>query len=201
MENSIKPDKIYFKKCILILSVITGLLFFIVICLSVLNLIISSPELYATLPLIYLIWIISVVLMWAISVPIIKLWIKNLEYVIRNDRITIHKGILTKTQQNIPYRSVTDFALQRTLFDRYLGIGSINIQTAGQSQSTTGYEGSLVGLINYDALHGRLKEKLKMLHPISEATTVAEPIISSNENVLNEILSELKQIHQKLSKK
>ena len=189
------------KKCILILSVITGLLFFIVICLSVLNLIISSPELYATLPLIYLIWIISVVLMWAISVPIIKLWIKNLEYVIRNDRITIHKGILTKTQQNIPYRSVTDFALQRTLFDRYLGIGSINIQTAGQSQSPTGYEGSLVGLINYDALHGRLKEKLKMLHPISEATTVAEPIISSNENVLNEILSELKQIHQKLSKK
>jgi uncharacterized membrane protein YdbT with pleckstrin-like domain len=139
--------------------------------------------------------------MWAISVPIIKLWIKNLEYVIRNDRITIHKGILTKTQQNIPYRSVTDFALQRTLFDRYLGIGSINIQTAGQSQSPTGYEGSLVGLINYDALHGRLKEKLKMLHPISEATTVAEPIISSNENVLNEILSELKQIHQKLSKK
>ena len=201
MENSIKPDMIYFKKCILILSVITGLLFFIVICLSVLNLIISSPELYATLPLIYLIWIISVVLMWAISVPIIKLWIKNLEYVIRNDRITIHKGILTKTQQNIPYRSVTDFALQRTLFDRYLGIGSINIQTAGQSQSPTGYEGSLVGLINYDALHGRLKEKLKMLHPISEATTVAEPIISSNENVLNEILSELKQIHQKLSKK
>ena len=201
MENSIKPDKIYFKKCILILSVITGLLFFIVICLSVLNLIISSPELYATLPLIYLIWIISVVLMWAISVPIIKLWIKNLEYVIRNDRITIHKGILTKTQQNIPYRSVTDFALQRTLFYRYLGIVSINIQSAVQSQSPTGYEGNLVGLINYDALHGRLKEKLKMLHPISEATTVAEPIISSNENVLNEILSELKQIHQKLSKK
>ena len=201
MENSIKPDKIYFKKCILILSVITGLLFFIVICLSVLNLIISSPELYATLPLIYLIWIISVVLMWAISVPIIKLWIKNLEYVIRNDRITIHKGILTKTQQNIPYRSVTDFALQRTLFDRYLGIGSINIQTAGQSQSPTGYEGSLVGLIDYNSLHGQLKEKLKFLHPVSEATTAAEPIISSNENVLNEILSELKQIHQKLSNK
>jgi uncharacterized protein len=201
MENSIKPDKIYFKKCILILSAISGLLFFVVIFLSVLNLIISSPELYATLSLIYLIWIISQILMWAISVPIIKLWIKNLEYVIRKDRITIHKGILTKTQQNIPYRSVTDFALQRTLFDRYLGIGSIKIQTAGQSQSPSGYEGSLVGLINYDSLHGQLKEKLKMLHPISEATTVAEPIISSNENVLNEILSELKQIHQKLSKK
>jgi len=161
MDNSIKPDKIYFKKCVLILSVITGLLLLIVICFSVLNLIISSPELYATLPIIYMVWIISVVLMWAISVPIIKLWIKNLEYVIRNDRITIHKGILTKTQQNIPYRSVTDFALQRTLFDRYLGIGSINIQTAGQSQSPTGYEGSLVGLIDYNSLHGQLKEKLK----------------------------------------
>lgn len=201
MDHSIKPDKLYFKKCIMVLSVISGLLLFIVICLSALNLIISSAELYATLPLIYLAWIISQVLMWGISIPIIKLWIKNLEYVIRNDRITIHKGILTKTQQNIPYRSVTDFALKRTLFDRYLGIGSINIQTAGQSQSPTGYEGSLVGLIHYESLHGELKQKLKILHPISEATTTSEPHIKSDENLIGQILVELKEIKQIISDK
>ena len=72
-----------------------------------------------------IIWIIAQVIIWAISIPIIKLWIKNLAYVIQDDRVTIHKGILTKTQQNIPYRSVTDFALKRTIYDRLLGLGSI----------------------------------------------------------------------------
>jgi len=35
-----------------------------------------------------------VLIMWAISAPIVALWIKNLAYVIEEDRITIYKGIL-----------------------------------------------------------------------------------------------------------
>ncbi|MCK5329951.1 MAG: PH domain-containing protein, partial [Candidatus Marinimicrobia bacterium] len=80
----------------------------------------------------------SIILMWIIAVPIVLLWIRNLSYRIEEDRITIFKGILTKVQQNIPYRAVTDFALKRTLFDRMLGIGSICIQTAGQTQNPSG---------------------------------------------------------------
>ena len=38
---------------------------------------------------------------------------------------------LTKKEQNIPYRSITDFVLKRGPFDRYLGIGTIQVQTAG----------------------------------------------------------------------
>ena len=147
-----------------------------------------------------IIWIIAQVIIWAISIPIIKLWIKNLAYVIQDDRVTIHKGILTKTQQNIPYRSVTDFSLKRTIYDRLLGLGSINIQTAGQSKSASGYEGSLIGLIDYENLHSELKEKLKKLHPVSESTTTSEPVRKSDESVLTHMLEELKKIRRNLEK-
>jgi hypothetical protein len=81
-----------------------------------------------------------------------------------------------------------------------LGIGTIQIQTAGQSTSATGYEGSLSGLLDYDEIHGNLRDKLKSLHPVSESTTTSEPINLSNENVFTQILEELKKIRKNTEK-
>ena len=140
-----------------------------------------------------------ILLMWAISAPIITLWIRNLTYYIEEDRITISKGILTKQQQNIPYRAITDFALRRSLYDRFLSIGAIRIQTAGQAQTATGYEGQLSGLAQWEDLHQQLRSRLQILHPIAEATTVSESVtpLSSDDN-LQQILAELKAIRKAL---
>ena len=82
----------------------------------------------------------------------------------------------------------------------FLGIGTIQIQTAGQSQTATGYEGCLSGLLDYDGIHGNLRDKLKSLHPISESTTTSEPVNISSENVLTQILDELKEIRRNTEK-
>ena len=194
MENTIKPDRKYWTAQLLILAVISGIT---LISAGVLHLIInySNPDSASTLVL----WAICCganLVMWVISYPIIHLWTKNLTYIVRDDRITILSGILTKKEQNIPYRSITDFVLKRGPFDRYLGIGTIQIQTAGQSQTATGYEGCLSGLLDYDGIHGDLRDKLKSLHPVSESTTTSEPINLSDENVLTQILEELKKIRK-----
>jgi len=194
MENTIKPDKKYWTAQILILATLSGLT---LISAGVLHIIInySSPDPESTMVL----WAICCganLLMWVISYPIIHLWTKNLTYIVREDRVTILSGILTKKEQNIPYRSITDFVLKRGPFDRYLGIGTIQIQTAGQSQTATGYEGCLSGLLGYDGIHGDLRDKLKSLHPVSESTTTSEPINLSDENVLTQILEELKKIRK-----
>ncbi len=139
---------------------------------------------------------------WVVSVPIIILWIKNLSYYIEEDRISIHKGILTKVQQNIPYRSITDFILHRTLFDRFLSIGALRIQTAGQSKSVTGYEGQLSGLVHLEDLHERLRRKLRRLHPISDSTTVVDTSTPpGSQPQLQQILEELKAIRRVLETK
>ena len=147
------------------------------------------------------IWLIGLGLisvMWIVSLPLIHLWIKNLSYFIRDDRITIQSGILTKKEKNIPYRSITDFVLVRGPFDRILGIGTIKVQTAGQSAE--GYEGNLSGLLDYEPLHTDLREKLKFLHPISESATTSEPIKQTNDSVLIQILEELKEIRKNTEK-
>ena len=71
---------------------------------------------------------------------------------------------------------------------------------AGQSQTATGYEGCLSGLLDYDEIHGNLRDKLKSLHPISESTTTSEPVNISSENVLTQILDELKEIRRNTEK-
>jgi membrane protein YdbS with pleckstrin-like domain len=198
MENTIKPHKKYWTAQILILATISVIT---LISAGVLHLIInySNPAPESTLVL----WGICCganLVMWIISYPIIHLWTKNLTYIVRDDRITILSGILTKKEQNIPYRSITDFVLKRGPFDRYLKIGTIQVQTAGQSQTATGYEGCLSGILDYNSVHGDLRDKLKSLHPVSESTTTSEPINLSNKNVLTQILEELKKIRKNTEK-
>ncbi len=198
MENIIKPDRKYWTAQILILAVISAI---ILISAGVLHFILNypDPDPEATMVL----WAIccgSNLSMWAISYPIIHLYTKNLTYIIQDDRVTILSGILTKKEQNIPYRSITDFVLKRGPFDRMLGIGTIQVQTAGQSTTATGYEGCLSGLIDFNSVHGELRKKLKSLHPVSESTTTSEPVYNSNENVLSQILDELKEIRRNTEK-
>jgi len=198
MENTIKPNKKYYTAQLMILSIPSSM---IIIGAIVINIIIYHEEGPGSedIMMIWLICLGIISIMWTIFLPLIHLWIKNLSYFIRNDRITIQSGILTKKEHNIPFRSITDFVLVRGPFDRILGIGSIKIQTAGQSTSTTGYEGNLSGLLDYEALHADLRGKLKNLHPISESTT-SEPIMKSGEIILIQILEELKNIRKNTEK-
>ncbi len=197
MGNVIKPDKKYYTAQLLILSILSSL---IIIGAIVINLIIyyqEGPD-SEGITVIWLICLGIISCMWIVSLPIIHLWIKNLSYFIHDDRITIQSGILTKKEKNIPYRSITDFVLVRDPFDRILGIGTIKVQTAGQSAE--GYEGNLSGLLDYGPLHANLREKLKTLHPISESTTTSEPIKQTDESVLIQILEELKEIRKNTEK-
>ncbi len=131
-----------------------------------------------------------VALMLAISVPVIVLWYRNLAYEIEDDKIIIRKGILTKIQQNIPMVMVTDFRLQRTLYDRMLGIGSIQIQTAGQSTTATGYEGKLAGLEDWKDLHEDLRQRIRRGE--------LKPADHDESTELHLILEELREIRRVL---
>ena len=198
----IKPHKNLIAKQWLVLLTIS---LFVAVFGVALQLLIPLDEGVTSNQVAVILWpiIIGVILlMWVISVPIIILWIKNLSYFIEEDRITVYKGILTKVQQNIPYRAITDFILHRSLYDRFLKIGAIRIQTAGQSKNVTGYEGQLSGLAQWEDLHQQLRGKIKNLHPIADATAVAEKTVPlSSDDKLGKILEELKAIRKVLENK
>ncbi len=195
MEKPLKPDRKYLIKGIWIFVTISAVLALLV---AIVHLIVYLVDGDMQAAVILWIVILSIILaLWVIGYPILYLWYKNLEYRVYEDRVSIHKGILTKTQQNIPFRAITDFALVRTLYDRFLDIGSIKIQTAGKHISSgSQYEGNLAGLINYEQLHTELREKVKKLHPVSETVTTRESEKPADTDLWQEMLKELKEIRK-----
>lgn len=199
MEQNFKPDRKYLRESFWIhltatvsLILLTGIIHLIV------NIAGGDPR------AISIIWFIAfglILVTWIIVFPLVQWWIKKLSYFIGEERITIHKGIIIKTQQNIPYRAITDFALQRGPYDRILGIGSIKIQTAGQSRNPTGYEGSLSGLVDYENLMTELRAKIKLFHPVSDSLTLREPTSSTDKDVLSHVLAEVRRIREMMEKK
>lgn len=191
MNISLKPDKLYLTKSIYIFlttSFIVFIVFFIPFCIVIFNE--GGPG---------LIILLVITAGWCILgyffIYINKLWIDTLGYKIEDSNITIYKGIFTKIEQNIPNNKVTDFILYRSIFDRYLGIGSIKVQTAGAS-GAVGYEGSLDGLLDYKEIHKNLRSKLIKMQPTTEPPNNTYRI---NDSVLNDILIELKKINKKLN--
>jgi uncharacterized membrane protein YdbT with pleckstrin-like domain len=201
MEKKLEPDKRLLTKQWSILSVLVILV--VSVALLFRWLLPLSDEVTAN-EVSAIVWPVACgiifVLLFIIG-PILVIWVKNLSYLIGDDRITIHKGILTKVQKNIPYRAITDFIVNRSVFDRVLGIASIRIQTAGQHQTPTGYEGNIAGMADWQGLHRELQDRLKRLHPLSEALTTREPLMFTTEgDLLGQILGELKAIRKSLEK-
>jgi len=199
MEEPLKPDRKYLIKGTWIIVTISALL---ALLIAIIHLVIYLVD--GDMQAAEILWIVSlsiILAMWVIAYPILYLWYKNLEYRVYEDHVCIHKGILTKTQQNIPFRAITDFALVRTLYDRFLDIGSIKIQTAGKHiSSSSQYEGNLAGLINYEQLHTDLRERVKKLHPVSESVITRESAKPGDTEVWQEMLKELKEIRKNTGK-
>lgn len=70
---------------------------------------------------------------------------RSLSYEVQGDRVIVHAGVWTRSVKHVPYRTVTNLTVKRGILDRWLGLGTLDIQTAGMS-GTSGAEQSLVGL-------------------------------------------------------
>ena len=182
MDTSLKPDIFYFKKQIYI--------FFLPFCLFVLKG--EEGGLF-----LLLLGTIGWSALGAFILFFYNLWINNLSYIIKDTSITIYKGIFTKIEQNIPNSKVTDFVLYRDLLDRFFGLGSIKVQTAGAS-GESGFEGVLNGILNYEEVHKNLRNKLVSIQTSIPNQSVKNSNVSDN-TVLADILVELKDINKKLN--
>ena len=191
MDTSLKPDILYFKKQIYILLIITIIIyiFFLPFCLFILKR--EEGGLF-----LLLLGTIGWSALGAFILFFCNLWINNLSYIIKDTSITIYKGIFTKIEQNIPNSKVTDFVLYRDLLDRFLGLGSIKVQTAGAS-GESGFEGVLNGILNYEEVHKNLRNKLVNIQTSYPHESAESSSVSDN-TVLADILVELKNINKKL---
>lgn len=202
----IKPDSKLYTKYLMVFLTVT--LFSVLIMWGLMAVVAANNDPAETARAGMILWGITggcLVLMWLIGVPISMAWIRNLSYFIEDDKIVIYKGILTKIQQSVPFRMITDFRLHRSLYDRFLGIGSIDVQTAGQNANSTGYEGRMPGLIDWDGLHQDLRRRLEAYNRAGasvpgEPATAAQ-VAGAGDATLREVVAELRAIRAALERR
>ncbi len=137
---------------------------------------------------------------WLIPAFIIApFYYRSLEYQILEDEVIVRAGVWTKSVKHVPYRTVTNLRVKRDPFDRMLGMGTLEVQTAGRS-GQTGAEESLVGLSNvqeaYETVSGALRRFRGAMAP-----TQAEIEAVSTTEVLSALLEEVRAIRRALSER
>ncbi len=135
---------------------------------------------------------------WLIPAFIIApFYYRSLEYRILEDEVIVYAGVWTKSVKHVPYRTVTNLRVKRDPFDRMLGMGTLEIQTAGIS-GQAGAEESLVGLSNVQEVYETVSTTLRRFRG-AMAPTQAEIEAVSTTEALSALLEEVRAIRRALS--
>jgi membrane protein YdbS with pleckstrin-like domain len=132
-----------------------------------------------------------------IAAILIPLYHRSLSYELTDEEVIVHKGIITRSVQTVPYRTVTNVEVKRGPLDRALGLASIDVHTAGYSQQA-GAEAHLVGLADFEAVEADLMAALRRYRARNGAAIGAEvlpeemaPARVTESAVLSEPLAEM----------
>ena len=130
---------------------------------------------------------------------------RTLKYRFDGEGIAMSWGLLWRKEINLTYARIQDIHVSRGLLERWLGLATVQIQTASGSGSA---EMSIVGLTEYDALRDFLYSKMRGARfgdqnhvPIGEAqglTSVTAPS-GADEAValLTEIRDEIRALRRR----
>jgi uncharacterized membrane protein YdbT with pleckstrin-like domain len=82
----------------------------------------------------------------------------TLRYSIRDDGISASWGILFKREVHLSYKRIQDIHVSRSIVERYLGLGTVELQTAAGSASA---ELALEGMEHFEALREFLYRRMR----------------------------------------
>lgn len=143
-------------------------------------------------------WILGVTaILYLLSLLIAIAYYPTLEYLVDNDEVIVRAGVITKSVKHVSYRTVTNLKVRRDPLDRLLGIGSLQIQTAGMS-GKSGVEESLSGLREVDRVYEEVAQTLRRFRQAMDATAADALEHSGADDVTPELLAEVRRIRKLL---
>ena len=155
-------------------------------------------------------WTIVLNLAWLIPYLIlVPSYVRSIEYSVKSEsgetmpEVYVRKGIVTISRKHVPFRTITNIESKAGPFDRFFGIGSVSIETAGYSGSqTTGPEEKLEGIVFYEEVRDFILNELRKYRaPYTTTTEVAQPKeepVPRGEGLDDEILITLREIRDLL---
>jgi len=152
------------------------------------------------LGLAYLAWFIVAMLLWILpTLALLVPYYRSIHYTLSEDELVVRQGIITKSEKMIPYSKITNVELKRGPFDRLLGIGTLQVHTAGYSQQTNA-EAVLGGIADWDAVRREVMARVHAHREEREAPSVVAggPLPGDAAALLAAQLDELRAIRDAL---
>lgn len=94
----------------------------------------------------------------------------TLKYRLDEEGLSVSWGILFKREVHLTYKRIQDIHVSRSLVERYLGLGTVEVQTASGSATA---EMQLEGLENFDAMREFLYRRMRGHELAPESRTAA----------------------------
>lgn len=142
------------------------------------------------------------VLILSLVIILTYFYAKTMLFEIWGHEVVVRKGIFNRTERHVPYRTVTNISTRVGLFDRFFGIGTVEVETAGQNRQGMGPEEKIEGIPNYVMMRDLILDELRKFRGQYTTTTEVEvPQPSSSDDVGQAILAELREIKILLSQK
>jgi len=132
-----------------------------------------------------------------IAIILLPYYVKQMEFIVHGDFITVKKGIINKTVKHVPYRGVTNISTVAGPLDRLLDIGCVRIETAARSGTKTTPEEVLEGLILYHEIRDYILRRLQAFRPSTMENSVT---LGPEKAIQDEILLELKNLKEEFRK-
>ncbi|MFX0096292.1 MAG: PH domain-containing protein [Candidatus Hodarchaeota archaeon] len=186
----------------LLIGIIVYLLIIALPAIGVVHLInLTGPPTFDLTTVYY--WIFGILFLWAVPAAVwIPFYYRSIEYQILPEEIVAKRGVIWKNEQRIPYFKVTNVNVRRGPLERIFGLGRVGIQTAGFGATSLAEE-RIAGLRDPEEVREVVMERIRRFGKepvaITEAPTPRAAIRSvAEEELLKQILEELKKIREKL---
>ena len=134
---------------------------------------------------------------WVPTMFLLGPYYRSLRYEIQDDEVIVHAGICTQSVKHVPCRTVTNLTVKRDVLDRWLGLGTLNIQTAGMS-GQKGAEERLVGMAGVQDVYDTVAEELRRFRGGMAPTQadVEDAPLTHPPDLLGSILAEVRTIRE-----
>ncbi|MHA2329000.1 MAG: PH domain-containing protein [Candidatus Hodarchaeales archaeon] len=158
-------------------------------------------------PSVLVIYLFIITMLFPIIALMADYYTNVMKFTIDETEVIVKKGLINKQVKHIPFRTIANVSSRYGPYDRLLGLGTVEIETAGKSGQQTGPEAKIEGIPNFNAVGDYILTKLRQFRTQYATTTevAAEapqlpPLPLAEQDFHRQMLTEIREIKERLSK-